>query len=187
MEQQAQGEQKCLVESMLNPAVYDHPVTRVDLIETHISWVFLAGEFVYKIKKPVDFGFLDFSTLAQRQHFCAEELRLNRRLAPELYVDVVSIGGSAEMPRLHAHPVLEYAVKMRRFPQAQQLDKMLNADTLSTEHMERIAVVMAEFHSRAPVADAARDYGTPAQVFAPMEQNFEQISANLPDPEMQQQ
>ncbi|MFA5701364.1 MAG: hypothetical protein WC913_08830, partial [Desulfuromonas sp.] len=67
MEQQAHGEQKRLVESMLNPAVYDHPVTQVDLIETHISWVFLAGEFVYKVKKPVDFGFLDFSTLALRQ------------------------------------------------------------------------------------------------------------------------
>ena len=187
MEQQAHGEQKRLVESMLNPAVYDHPVTQVDLIETHISWVFLAGEFVYKVKKPVDFGFLDFSTLALRQHFCAEELRLNRRLAPELYVDVVSIGGSADMPRLHAHPVLEYAVKMRRFPQAQQLDEMLSAGALTTAHMERFAVVMDEFHGRTPIADARSDYGTPAQVFAPMEQNFEQISANLPDPEMQQQ
>ena len=91
-----------------------HPVASVKLLETHISWVLLAGDYVYKIKKPVDFGFLDFSTLARRQFFCQEELRLNRRLAPDLYLEVVGIGGSPDAPVLGAEPAFEYAVKMRR-------------------------------------------------------------------------
>src|SRR5690606_31295297 len=74
-----------LLNALQNPALYDHPVSGFTLMETHISWVLLTGEFVYKIKKPVNFGFLDFSSLDQRAHYCAEELRLNRRLAPDLY------------------------------------------------------------------------------------------------------
>ena len=186
MGQQAQDGYRCLIKRMQDPAFYDHPVASVDLIETHISWVFLAGDFVYKVKKPVDFGFLDFSTLEKRRHFCAEELRLNRRLAPELYLAVVTIGGAVDKPRLHGQPALEYAVKMRRFPQAQQLDEMLSAGVLTPEHMERFAVAMAEFHGRASLADPVSAYGTPALVFAPMEQNFEQIRTHLPDPALQQ-
>ncbi|MFP4335952.1 MAG: hypothetical protein ACLFQC_10830, partial [Wenzhouxiangella sp.] len=83
-----------LIDALRNPACYPHPVETVELLQTHISWVLLAGDYAYKIKKPVDFGFLDFSDLAGRRHFCQEEIRLNRRTAPDLYCDVVALTGS---------------------------------------------------------------------------------------------
>ena len=92
-----------LIRALLtDPSCYDHAVAQVRLIETHISWVLLTGEYAYKIKKPLDLGFLDFSTLAQRQQACAEEVRLNRRLAPEIYLGVVAISGSPETPRINS-------------------------------------------------------------------------------------
>ena len=89
-----------LILTLQNPALYDHPVKDFQVIETHISWVILTGDYAYKIKKPMDFGFLNFSTLERRKHFCEEELRLNRRLADNLYLDVLPITGSAEAPAL---------------------------------------------------------------------------------------
>src|SRR5690606_31218468 len=89
-----------LISALQNPALYDHPVTDFQVLQTHISWVILAGDYAYKIKKPMNFGFLDFSTLAQRKHFCEEEVRLNRRLAADLYLGVVPITGSPEQPQL---------------------------------------------------------------------------------------
>ena len=88
-----------LVSGLLDPAIYSHPVDRMELVETHISWVFLAGERVYKVKKPVNLGFLDFTTLALRRRFCQDEVRLNRRLTSDIYLGVVEIKGSAEAPR----------------------------------------------------------------------------------------
>src|SRR5687768_15541429 len=102
---------RSLAEDLRDPAAYPHPVERVEMIETHISWVFLAGEFAYKVKKPLRLPFLDFSTLAQRHHYCQEELRLNRRSAPEIYLDVVRIAGNPA--RVHGQGALrEYAVRM---------------------------------------------------------------------------
>ena len=89
-----------LILALQDPALYDHPVKEFQVLETHISWVILTGDVAYKIKKPMDFGFLDFSTLERRKHFCEEELRLNRRLAQNLYLDVVPITGSAGNPEL---------------------------------------------------------------------------------------
>ena len=110
-----------IVRAMSEPKFYDHPVAEVVLIETHISWVFLAGDFAYKVKKPLDFGFLDFSTLAKRHHYCQEELRLNRRFSTNIYLALTRIGGSPDAPVINGDPALEYAVKMRRFPQGCQL------------------------------------------------------------------
>ena len=93
--------QPALIRALQNPARYDHPVTTVTVLETHISWVLLTGDWAYKIKKPVNLGFVDFSTLDRRRFFCMEELRLNRRLAPHLYRDVVAIGGTAQVPVLN--------------------------------------------------------------------------------------
>ena len=89
-----------LVKALQNPELYDHPVKDFRVIETHISQVLLTGDYAYKIKKPMDFGFLNFSTLERRKHFCEEELRLNRRLASELYLDVLPITGSPEQPQI---------------------------------------------------------------------------------------
>ena len=107
-----------LIRALQNPALYDHPIKYFSLIETHISWVLLTGSFAYKIKKPVNFGFVDFSTLEKRQYYCTEELRLNRRFAPALYLQVIAIKGSATQPHLGGGgKTIEYAVKMREFPQ----------------------------------------------------------------------
>jgi hypothetical protein len=161
---------------MLNADVYDHPVDSIELIETHISWVLLTGTYAYKIKKPVNFGFLDFSTLDKRKKYCDLELRLNRRLAPAIYLDVVLITGSFEQPRISASgAALEYAVKMRQFPQSAQLDHRLESGELNPEHMDAIAVMVAEFHQSVDVADAPMEYGSNTAVFNPVVENFIQI------------
>ena len=155
-----------LVLALLQPAVYEHPVDKLQLIETHISWVILTGDYAYKIKKPVDFGFLDFSTLDQRKHFCEEELRLNQRLAANIYLDVVVITGSIEHPKINGvGDVIEYAVRMRQFPQSAQMDRMLARGELAGVHMDAMARIVAEFHGQIPVADSTVPYGAPQQVY----------------------
>ena len=165
-----------LIEALLDPARYDHPVERVELEETHISWVLLAGAYAYKIKKPLDLGFLDFSTLERRRYYCAEELRLNRRLAPGLYLAVVPIAGAPHMPVLDGTGApIEYAVKMRRFPRETRLDQVLARGGLEPGHIDLLARELAEFHARVAVAGPESPFGAPEAVYAPMRENFEQI------------
>lgn len=172
--------QNMLVRAMLNPGFYDHCVDQVELVETHISWVFLAGDFAYKLKKPLDLGFLDFSTLEQRRHFCQEELRLNRRFAPQLYLEVVMIGGSMTHPRPGCEPAIDYAVKMKRFPVRQQLDRMQSEGQLTAFHMDRFATLIAQQHEQAPVVGNKQKFGSPASVITPVRQNFVQLRPLLP-------
>ena len=159
---------------------YPHEVGAVERIETHISTVLLAGAFAYKIKKPVALGFLDFSTLALRRHFCEEELRLNRRLAPELYLDVVAIVGDPATPRIvamddpGAPDAIEFAVRMRRFEQSELLDRMLATGELRPQHVDALAKSVAEFHASVAGA-AAEGYGSAKSISNPMRQNFTQI------------
>ena len=168
------------IASMLKSEVYDHPAKNIELIETHISWVILTGDFAYKIKKPVDFGFLDFSTLEKRHSFCLQELELNRRLAPAVYLDVVSINGTANKPLISGNgSVFEYAVKMKQFPQSAQLDNKLAAGDLKLEHMDAIAHMVADFHQSIDVADETMDYGNKEMVYQPVEENFRQINEHL--------
>ncbi|MFA7239257.1 MAG: AAA family ATPase [Sulfuricellaceae bacterium] len=151
-----------------------------EIIETHISWVLLAGDFAYKIKKTVDFGFLDFSTLEKRRYYCAEELRLNQRLSPQLYLEVVAITGGADAPTLGgAGEAIEYAVKMRRFPQSAQLDAMLAGGALHPAHIDEIARRLATFHQNTAIAGADSPYGVPEAVHQPARQNFAQIRSKL--------
>ncbi|WP_040851502.1 AAA family ATPase [Thiorhodospira sibirica] len=172
-----------LVQALLDPARYPHPVERVSKIETHISTVLLAGDFVYKLKKPVNFGFLDFTALAQRGFFCAEELRLNRRLAPGLYLDVVTLTGTPDHPQFNgAGEPLEYAVCMRRFDQAQILDQRLKADKLPLAWMDQLAAQLVPFHQQAAVATLDSPLGEPEAVYAPMQQNFDQLRQWLKEP-----
>jgi uncharacterized protein len=169
-----------LIGNLQNPALYDHPVRRFQVIETHISWVLLTGPYAYKIKKPVDLGFVDFSTLDKRRHYCDEELRLNQRLAPELYVAVIPITGSASRPALGGQgPVIEYAVKMREFAQSAQLDRALARGELHGEHIVRLARSVAQFHARAAVAGHDSPFGDAAAVWQPAGQNFQQIRPRL--------
>lgn len=171
-----------LIRSLQDPGRYPHPATVVELIETHISWVLLAGDFAYKIKKPVDLGFLDFSSLEKRHFFCTEEVRLNRRLAPDLYLDVVGIGGTPEQPAWEAGDPIEYAVRMRRFPQQAQLDHMLAAGELRASQLDAFARMIAEFHRVAAVAGAGTLFGEEPAVYEPVEDNFQALREALTSP-----
>ena len=147
-----------LVTGLRSPLCYPHPVQRVTLLETHISWVLLAGDYAYKVKKPVKLGFLDFSTLALRRRFCEEELRLNRRTAPDLYEDVVPITGSAASPRVGGEGnVIEYAVRMRRFPQVDRLDARARHGLLKPADIDALAARIAQFHGAAARERRASD------------------------------
>lgn len=169
-----------LIDKLQNSALYDHPVRHFQVIETHISWLLLTGPYAYKIKKPVNLGFLDFSTLEKRRHYCHEELRLNQRLAPELYLTVIPITGSASHPAFAGEgPVIEYAVKMREFAQSAQLDRVLERGELRSEHIVRLAEAVARFHTRAAFAGADTPYGDAEAVWQPAGQNFDQIRPYL--------
>lgn len=168
-----------LIQALLNPACYAHPVDSVSLKETHISWLLLAGDFVYKIKKPVDFGFLDFTDLGRRQFFCQEELRLNRRLAAGLYLEVIAIGGCADKPVLGIEPAIEYAVKMQRFAEVQLLDHLLATDRLEVKHLRRLAETLAQFHHDLPSAGVDSGFGNSNVIALPTRQNFQQLSMLL--------
>ena len=173
---QINEQQPALIISMMKPELYGPPVEKCQLIETHISWVILTGPYAYKIKKPVNLGFLDFSVLEKRHFCCDEEVRLNRRLAAEIYLEVVPITGSAEHPCLAGKGrVIEYAVKMVEFPQQAQLDRLLDAGELRATHIDAIAGMIADFHRYAAVADDSMVYGSPEKVFQPVVENFTQI------------
>ncbi|MES2090995.1 MAG: AAA family ATPase [Pseudomonadota bacterium] len=134
---------------------------KATLVETHISWVLLGAEFAWKIKKPVRLSFLDFGDLAKRQHLCEEELRLNRRLAPTLYLDVLAIRGTPDDPSLEGDgPVIEYALRMKRFAEGALLSERLAAGQLEPAQLDRLAQGLASFHRTADVAPAHSPYGT---------------------------
>ena len=173
---------QALIAALQNPALFPHPVKAFQLIETHISWVLLTGEYAYKIKKPMNFGFLDFTELSGRKHFCNEELRLNQRLTDGLYLDVLPITGSVEAPQLGGDgEAIEYALKMRQFPQDQMLSTLQANGELTAEHIDQMARQIAEFHLQAPKVAVEHPLGTPDSVMAPVEQNFEQIRPFLTD------
>ena len=162
-ETQAVTEHATLVQALRSPGAYPHPVGVVELIETHISSVLLAGEFAYKLKKPVDLGFVDFSSLERRKHFCEEELRLNRRGAPSLYIDVVPITGDIRGPRVgHGPgPIIEYAVRMRRFAPSARLDRVARAGLLSRTHIDELASCVAAYHEQCEAAPMGSVFGSP--------------------------
>ncbi|MGH7828412.1 MAG: hypothetical protein ACREQ7_24925, partial [Candidatus Binatia bacterium] len=144
------GSQEGLVSAMLNPGFYPEPPHEVTRKETHISHVFLAGDLVYKIKKPVRFSFLDYSTLAKRLHFLQEELRLNRRLAPSVYLAVAPISFDGSVWRLGGWgPPVEYTLVMRRLPEDRMLPALLDSGRTTPKMMRDLAEVLAAFHSRA--------------------------------------
>ena len=150
-----------LVEALQSRRAFTHAVRQVQLLETHISWVLLTGDYAYKIKKPIRLPFLDFSTLELRRHFCEEELRLNRRLAPDLYLDVVAISGTVEAPTIGGEGTpIEYAVRMRQFPQEALLSAKIADGALTAEHIDRLADEAAQFHQSLPPAAGDCRYGT---------------------------
>ncbi len=175
----AQGK---LAAALLDSRRYPHPVKTVRLIETHISWVLLAGRYAYKIKKALDLGFLNFTTLEARRFYCAEEIRLNQRLAPKIYLDVISIGGNTGAPELGAQPAIEYAVRMRRFASAKQMDRLLVRGKISPRHIDSLAATIARFHGKLPVAEPSSAFGSAAALRSAALQNFEQLQWLLTEP-----
>jgi hypothetical protein len=168
-----------LIQALQDPRLYPHAVRSVRVLETHISWVLLTGAFAYKIKKPVNLGFLDFSTLEQRRLFCHEELRLNRRFAPQLYLDVVAIRGTPQQPCFDgAGTIIEYAVKMLEFDQQQRVDTLLANAALRVSEMDEFAADLATLHAQSPPALTDSAFGTIDAVWAPMAENFAQMRAS---------
>ena len=171
-----------LIRALTQPACYPHPVAVVEVIETHISWVLLTGAFAYKIKKPVNLGFLDFSSLEQRRFDCEEELRLNRRLAPALYLEVTPIGGTITQPQVgQREAILEYAVRMRQFPATCRFDEMLARNALRAAHMTALAEYLARFHAQAPLAPPGSPWGEPSWLRQPVDENFAELATCPPD------
>lgn len=168
-----------LLKRLEDPSAYSHPVRNVRHIETHISHIFLTGKFAYKIKKPVNLGFLDFSSLEQRRFFCEEELRLNRRLAPQLYREVVPIGDGSGLYIDGAAAPVEYAVKMREFPQSSRFDHLLGQGRLDAWQIDALADRVASFHQRIPHAAIFDDYGSSHRVWASINQVLGQLRASL--------
>jgi hypothetical protein len=174
---------------MLQPEFYPHPVQEpIQLIQTHVSYVLLTGELAYKVKKPVNFGFLDFSTLEKRHHFCNEELRLNRRGAAELYLEVLPITQTGDAFQLGGTgEAVEYVVKMRQFPQETLLSSMFERGDLTEELLTELAVAIAQFHSTAATSDYIRSFGEVANVRHAFDENYEQTEAYIGGPQTQKQ
>ena len=155
------------------------------LIETHISWVLLSGQYAYKIKKAIHADFLDYSDAGIRRFYCREEIRLNRRMASDIYLDVVQIGGTVDEPVLSGRPVLEYAVKMRQFDIRNQLDHLLEKGRLAHEHIDSLSNAIAEFHlhlrEQPQEADPAR-FGSPGFLLERMLENLRELKILLTRP-----
>lgn len=175
-----------LLEALQNIACFDHPVKKFCLIETHISYILLTGDFAYKFKKPVNLGFLDFSTLEKRKYYLDQEYRLNRRLAPELYLEVIPVTGTESKPGFATKgvPVIEYALKMVQFPVEDQLDTLLDKGRLSLEHMDELAELLARFHASLEPATTDSVFGNIEKISYPVIENFEKIKVNVSEKEL---
>ena len=163
------------VSALMQPQIYDHAAPEVQLVQTHISFVLLAGDFVYKFKKPVDFGFLDFSSLDKRKYCCEQELLLNRRLCPEIYLGLVALtqegdgyalGGSGE--------VVEYGVKMVRMPEERMMVNLIEAGQLGRKQIDDLVDVLVPFYRQAERNEEIDNFGTASSVSVNVLENFEQ-------------
>ncbi|WP_456432316.1 bifunctional aminoglycoside phosphotransferase/ATP-binding protein [Thermosulfuriphilus sp.] len=161
------------------PQAYPFPVEHIQLIQTHISYVFIAGNYVYKVKKPVDFGFLDFTTLDKRRHFCQKEVELNRRLCPDLYLGVVEIVRNPKGEILfEGHgQVIEYAVKMRRMPEEGMMGRLVTQGLLRANHIDRIVAKLVPFYEKAATGAGIDEYGSLETVAFNVNENFSQTEA----------
>ncbi|MBI4777168.1 MAG: AAA family ATPase [Deltaproteobacteria bacterium] len=161
--------------ALLDPNAYPHGPETVEMAETHISWVFLAGDFVYKVKKPVDFGFLDFTDLAKRRRFCEEEVRLNRRLAPDLYLGVVGITReNGELRVEGTGDPIEYAVKMKRMPRERMMDRLLEQGKVDETTIRRICELLVDFYDMADTGGEIDRYGKIESIRFNTDENFMQ-------------
>jgi len=166
--------QKQVVEALMKPEAYDEEPGKIELTQTHISFVFLTRNFVYKVKKAVDLGFLDFTTLEKRRFFCEKELELNRRLCGCMYLEVVPINRSNIIKIKGEGETVEYAVKMKRMPQEKMMNKLLEENKVDNKLIDRIAKIIAKFHSKAETNKRISEFGLLAIIETNWDENFEQ-------------
>lgn len=177
------------IQAMLEPEFYPHPVVRpIHLLQTHISYVLLTGDFAYKLKKPLDFGFLNYSTLEKRKFYCYEELRLNQRGAPDLYLEVLPIYQAGDRFQLEpAGEPGEYAVKMRQFPQETLLSAMYDRGEVTEELVIQLAQVIADYHARSETNDYIRTFGSIPAIRQSIDENYDQTETYIGGPQTQVQ
>jgi hypothetical protein len=173
---------RALVQAIRDHTEFEHHIDKFDIIETHISCILLTGPYAYKFKKPLNLGFLDYSTLEKRRFYCNEEVRLNKRLAPELYLEVVQVTDSEQYPVIGGEgPVLEYAVKMVQFPAGAGLDQVLKSGHFTKSHVEELAAKIAAYHSTIPRSGPDSPFGLPEGINQTVLENFSQIKPHLVD------
>jgi aminoglycoside phosphotransferase family enzyme/predicted kinase len=164
------------LKSLMKPEAYPEATTSVELVQTHVSYIFLTDRHAYKIKKPVDFGFLNFSTIDRRRFYCNEEVRLNRRLCPDIYEGVVELRETLAGAAFHGSgTIIDYAVKMKRLPADRMLDRLVEAGDVTAATMREVASVIAEFHGTAPSSPAIAEYGRLERIMFNWQENFEQM------------
>ena len=165
-----------LVESMMKPEFYPHRPDTVELIQTHISFIFIAGDLVYKVKKAVDFGFLDFTTLEKRKYYCDEEILLNRRFAPDVYNDVVGIIEDSEGNLLlgNGSAVVEYAVEMKKIPEERMLYRLMETGKVTEDDVKRVGKYLAHVYGNIPSDEKAKAFGTFDVISTNVIENFDQ-------------
>jgi aminoglycoside phosphotransferase family enzyme/uncharacterized protein with PIN domain/predicted kinase len=164
---------RALLQGLCDPGAYPHPVRSIQVVETHISWVILTGDYAYKLKKPVELGFLDFSTLELRRAYCEEEVRVNRRTAPSIYLGVQPVGAVAHGLRIGAEPALDYVVAMRQFPHEARLDRRIGREPFGAAEEEELAHAIAGFHAGLAAVATADD--EPERTVRPARNNFRHL------------
>ena len=173
-----------LLARLEEPDCYPHSPSAIEIRQTHLSVVCLAGDFAYKLKKPIRFSFVDFSTPELREHFCREELRLNRRLCPDVYLDVVPLFRTADGSwsfRENAGEIEDHAVLMKRLPEELMMDRLLAQDDVSIEQTQEVARIVARFHQQTEPTAEALEAGSPANQLAAILDNFD-VAKEVFDP-----
>jgi aminoglycoside phosphotransferase family enzyme/predicted kinase len=165
-----------LLKQMQQPEFYPHPVKEpIELVQTHASAVFLTGDYAYKLKKPVNFGFLDYSTLSQREYFLNQELQLNKPVAPDIYLEVLPITQSADRAILEGEgKPIEFVLRMNQFPEANLLLNLFNAGKLANEHLIELGKVVAKFHAQAKTSPDIQNFGDIQKIKKSIDENYAQ-------------
>ena len=166
--------QKQVIEALMKPEAYNEDSGPIEMVQTHISYVFLTKKFVYKVKKAVNFGFLDFGTLERRRFFCEKELLLNRRLCYDMYLEVVPINKSNIIKIKGKGEIVEYALKMKRMPREKIMTKLLEENKVDSKLIDGIAKIIAEFHSKAETNQQISEFGALKIIKINWDENFEQ-------------
>jgi aminoglycoside phosphotransferase family enzyme len=167
-------DQKEAIEALMKPEAYDEDAGHIELVQTHISFVFLTNNHAYKVKKAIDLGFLDFTTLEKRRFFCEKELELNRRLCGDMYLEVVPINKSSTIKMKGKGKTIEYTLKMKRISQKRMLSTLLENNKVDNNLIGKIAKIIAEFHSKAETNEKIREFGSLDIIKTNWKENFDQ-------------